>query len=253
MSDGPRGFQDLFSAGAGRYATSRPRYPDALFDFLATLPPDRALAWDCATGNGQAATGLARVFETVVATDASTGQLRHASAHPRVSYHAATAEDSAIRGGTIRLTTVAQALHWLDHDRFYAEVRRVTVPGGIVAAWSYGACSAGEDVEPLLRRFEHGTLGPYWNPRRRWVDEGYRTVPFPFPELATPHFELRVAWSLSQLGEYLRSWSAAATYREVHGVDPVEPLLLDIIKHWGSPERVRVITWPLGIRVGRVG
>ena len=81
-----------------------------------------------------------------------------------------------------------------------------------MAAWSYGACSAGEDVEALLRQFEHETLGPYWNPRRRWVDEGYRSVPFPFPELATPRFELRVAWSLSQLGEYLRSWSATATY-----------------------------------------
>ena len=253
MSDGPLGFHDLFSAGAARYASSRPRYPEALFDFLATLPPDRALAWDCATGNGQAATGLARLFDAVVATDASIGQLRHARPHPRVTYHAATAEDSALRARTVRLTTVAQALHWLDHDRFYAEVRRVTVPGGIVAAWSYGACSAGEDVEALLRQFEHETLGPYWNPRRRWVDEGYRTVPFPFPELATPRFELRVAWSLSQLGEYLRSWSATATYQEVHGVDPVEPLLLDIIKHWGSPESARVITWPLGIRVGRVG
>lgn len=122
-----------------------------------------------------------------------------------------------------------------------------------MAAWSYGACRAGDDVEPLLRRFEHETLGPYWNPCRRWVDEGYRTVPFPFPPLSTPGFELRVEWSLSQLGEYLSSWSAVATYRQVHGVDPVEPLLLDIIKHWGSPERARVITWPLGIRVGRVG
>jgi hypothetical protein len=132
-------------------------------------------------------------------------------------------------------------------------VRRVSVPGGAFAAWTYGYCHAGDDVDPLLRDFEDGLLGPYWDSRRRWVDEGYRTIPFPFIECRMPTFELRAEWSLSQLGGYLRSWSAVAKYRHEHGKDPVAPLLDRIVKHWGAPEETRDIVWPLSVRVGRVG
>ena len=170
-----------------------------------------------------------------------------------VGVSVAPAEESGLASGQVDLVTVGQALHWLDHERFYGEVRRVSVPGGVFAAWTYGACQAGEDVEPLLREFEDGLLGPYWDPRRRWVDEGYRTIPFPFAEISMPRFELRAAWSLSQLGGYLSSWSAVANYRHAHGTDPVAPLLDKLVKHWGAPESTRDIVWPLSARVGRVG
>lgn len=213
----------------------------------------RDVAWDCATGNGQAARGLARHFRAVVASDTSPEQIRHAAAPGNVRFHVATAEHSALRRGSVDLITVAQALHWLDHDRFYPEVRRVTKPGGILAAWSYGSCHAGPDVEAELREFEDGLLGPYWNPQRRWVDEGYRTIPFPFPELEMPDFELRMRWSLSQLGGYLGSWSAVARYRRIRGVDPVAPFLERIVKLWGSPTETRDVVWPLALRAGRIG
>jgi SAM-dependent methyltransferase len=177
----------------------------------------------------------------------------HAVAVPNVVYCVGAAEAAALRDVSVDLTTVAQALHWLDHDRFYPEVRRVTRPGGLVAAWSYGSCHGGAELERALREFENGLLGPYWNPQRRWVDEGYQTIPFPFPEVKMPDFELRMRWSLSQLGGYLSSWSAVARYRRVRGVDPVAPFLERIVKHWGSPTETRDIVWPLALRVGRVG
>ena len=217
------------------------------------LLPVRDVAWDCATGNGQAAGGLARHFRIVVASDASPEQIRHASGPDNVHFRVATAEQSALPSECVDLTTVAQALHWLDHDSFYREVRRVTKPHGIFAAWSYGSCHAGEDLEAELREFEGGLLGPYWNPQRRWVDEGYRTIPFPFPELEMPSFELRMTWSLSQLGGYLSSWSAVATYRRIRGADPVAPFLERIVKLWGSPSETRAVVWPLALRAGRVG
>lgn len=246
-------FLDLFSRQASTYAAARPSYPDALYRFIASVATRRGLAWDCATGNGQAAHDLARYFDRVIATDASAEQIAHAIPAPNVAYRVAPAEASGLADRSIDATTVAQALHWLDHDRFYAEVRRVTAKNGIIAAWSYGACHAGAGIEPLLRDFEHGTVGPYWNPGRRWVDEGYRTIPFPFDEIAAPAFELRTEWTLSQLGEYLKTWSAVAKYRRERGVDPVAPLLEQIATHWGPPERPREITWRLGVRVGRVG
>jgi hypothetical protein len=188
----------------------------------------------------------------VIATDASAEQIAQASPVPNVEYRVAPAEASGIADASVDVTTVAQALHWLDFERFYAEVRRVTVRPGLIAAWSYGACSAGADVEPLLRDFEHGTVGPYWNPGRRWVDEGYRTIPFPFAEVSVPPQELRMTWTLSQLGAYLGSWSAVAKYRRERGRDPVAPLLEQLAKHWGPPARAREIVWPLAVRVGRI-
>jgi SAM-dependent methyltransferase len=246
-------FRDLFSRQAATYAAARPRYPEALYEAIVAVTPGRSLAWDCATGNGQAAVDLARYFDRVIATDASSQQIAHASPAARVEYRVAAAEASGLPLGAVDLTTVAQALHWFDLERFYGEVRRVTAPGGVFAAWTYGACHAGEDVEALLWDFEHRLLGPYWDPRRRLVDEGYQTIPFPFAEVPMPAFELRAEWSLSQLGGYLSSWSVVARYRQVRGVDPVPPILDRIVKHWGAPEETRVIVWPLSVRVGRVG
>lgn len=222
-----------------------------MYQRLAELVPRRSVVWDCATGNGQAARDLARYFDRVIATDASAEQIAQAVPTENVEYRVATAEASGLDDHSIALTTVAQALHWLDFDRFYAEVRRVTVPHGVFAAWSYGACQAGTDVDPLLRDFQEGTVGPYWNPGRRWVDEEYRTIPFPFEEIALPPLVLRTNWTLRQLGEYVRSWSAVAKYRREHGQDPVAPLLEQLGQHWG-PNATREITWPLTIRVGRV-
>ena len=246
------GFTDLFSSQAATYALARPEYPAELYEYLAALPRRRERAWDCATGNGQAARALARHFAAVVATDASEGQIAHARRTDGVSYCVATAEASALAPRSVDLVTVAQALHWLDVERFYAEVRRVTVPGGLLAAWSYGACHAGADVEPMLRHFEHVEVGPWWHANRRWVDEGYRTIPFSFPELETPTFQLRVRWNLRQLGLYLSSWSAVAAYRRERGEDPVPRLLDRIAHHWGAPETGRDVEWPLALRVGRI-
>lgn len=250
---GKAAFLDLFSQQASTYAAARPSYPDALYEFIVSLVPRRLLAWDCATGNGQAARDLARHFARVMATDASAEQIAHAVKVPNVEYRVASAESSGLQPRSVDLVTVAQALHWLDHEPFFAEARRVTVPGGVIAAWCYGSCRAGDDIEALVRDFQEGTVGPYWSPGRKWVDEGYRTIPFPFDEVPAPAFELRVRWSLSQLGEYFRSWSAVARFRRERGEDPVAPLMERIAGHWGPSGRTRDVVWPLGIRVGRVG
>jgi SAM-dependent methyltransferase len=247
------GFLDLFSQHASTYASARPSYPDALFQFIVSVAPRRLLAWDCATGNGQAARDLARYFERVVATDGSVEQIAHATPVGNVEYRVAPAESSGLEAKSVDLVTVAQALHWFAHDGFFAEVRRVTVAGGAVAAWSYGSCHAGADIETWLRDFEENTVGRYWNPERRWVDERYQTIPFPFVEVPAPTLELRVEWTLRQLGAYLGSWSAVVKFRRERGEDPVSPLLERIATRWRPSERTREVTWPLYIRVGRVG
>jgi len=170
-----------------------------------------------------------------------------------VEYRVAPVEASGLDSGSVGLVTVAQALHWFPHDRFFNEVRRVSTSDAVIAAWSYASCHAGTDVEELLREFEDETMGPYWNPARKWVDEEYRTIPFPFAEVPAPTFELHKAWTLDQLGGYLRSWSAVGSYVRKHEKDPVTPFLEELGKVWGPAGRTRDVRWPLFMRVGRVG
>lgn len=246
-------FEDHFSGGAHRYAVHRPTYPPALFAHLAALAPARRLAWDCATGNGQAALGLAPRFVRVAATDASEAQIAHAMPHPRVEYRAAPAEASGLTDGFTDLVVVAQALHWLPLDAFYAEVRRVIAPSGVIAVWAYGDAFTGSSaIDSVFSRLTREIVGPYWPPERQFVDDGYRTLPFPFREVASPPFRLTQDWTLEELTGYFRTWSASTRYRSARGVDPVglvEPELRDL---WGDRGDRRTIEWPLAVRIGYV-
>ena len=248
----PTSFKDHFSVVAANYAQYRPRYPRELFDFLRRIVPSAARVWDCACGSGQAALGLAERFAAVVATDASAGQIAAATPHPRVTYRVAPAEASGLPDHSVDLVTVAQALHWFDLGRFYAEVRRVLADGGILAVWSYGHLQSGDAaIDREIGHFYHDVVGPYWPPERQLVEEGYRTIPFPFAEVPAPAFAMRVQWPLPQLLGYFRSWSATARYLAARGHDPVEALEPKLQAPWGDPATVREIIWPLAVRLGR--
>ena len=244
-------FKDHFSRQAADYSRYRPGYPPELIDHIAALAPDRRLAVDCATGNGQAALALARHFETVLAVDGSATQLANASPHPRVRYEQAVAEALPLGDGQAALVVAAQAIHWFDFDRFHAECRRVLVQGGIVAAWTYEMFQAGEAVDAIAGRFYAAILGPYWPPERRYVEQGYRTIPFPWDEVSVPRFAMQTDWTLEQVLGYFSSWSAVQRYKEAHGgVDPVAAVAQELATLWPAGGTVR-LNWPLHVRVGR--
>lgn len=243
-------FKDHFSSHAADYAQFRPAYPSELFDYLASIAPGRQCAWDCATGNGQAAVGLSSYFERVIATDASEQQIVNARQHERVDYRVALAEASELNDESIDLITVAQALHWFDLPRFFNEVRRVAKRDGIIAVWAYTLLKIAPDIDVLVDRFYYETTGPFWAAERSIVDAGYRMVEFPFDELSPPKFELPTKWSLDQLLGYLRTWSATKNFIAAKGFDPVDNLAGDIRSLWGEPETPRKMRWPLHLRVG---
>jgi SAM-dependent methyltransferase len=244
-------FADHFSAIARAYAEARPTYPAALFAHLAALAPARRRAWDWAAGNGQATLQLAAYFEGVLGTDASAAQLQQAAAHPRVTYRVAHAAASGLADASVDLVTVAQALHWLDLPAFYQEARRVLVPDGVLAVWCYGLQQLDDEpIDRLLQHFYGVVVGPYWAPERRLVENGYRTVPFPFEELPVPPFEMALDWTLPELLAYVRTWSATSRFTGERGYDPVEPLGGELARVWGEDERRRV-RWPLSVRIGR--
>jgi SAM-dependent methyltransferase len=244
-------FKDHFSGHAADYSRFRPEYPAALFAWLAAQTPARNRAWDCATGNGQAACALAPHFREVVATDASAQQLENARRCDGVRYAVAPAEASGLADHSVDLVTVAQALHWFDLDRFYAETRRVLRPGGVVAVWNYNLFRLDPAVDAIVDHFYAVTVGPYWPPERRLVENGYRELPFPFTVITAPPFEMASRWSLEHLFGYLGTWSSVRRYMEAHSSDPVAALRGDLSAAWGDAGE-REVRWPLALRVGRV-
>jgi SAM-dependent methyltransferase len=247
------GFKDHFSGHADIYREARPTYPAQLFEWLAQQAPDRALAWDCGCGNGQATAALADHFTRVIGTDPSAAQIAHAPPCTNVEYRVEPAEQSSFADSSVSLVTVAQALHWLDHARFYAEVKRVLEPGGVMAAWAYADCSTGDPaIDRIKDRLYVDLTGPYWPTERTLVETGYRTLPFPFVEISAPPFPMIAHWSVDHLLAYFRSWSATQRYIKALGQDPVALIEPDLRAAWGASAAVRDVRWKLHVRVGRV-
>jgi len=184
----PGGFKDHFSAGAAEYQRRRPAYPGELFGYLADISPGRRLAVDVATGNGQAATGLAEYFDEVLATEPSEAQLARARPHPRVHYHREPAERIGLPDASCDLLTAAQAAHWFDWSLFPQEVMRVLAPGGVVAVWTYELFSVDPSIDAVIEDFYRNVTGPYWPRERRYVEERYASLPFPFEEIPASAF-----------------------------------------------------------------
>jgi SAM-dependent methyltransferase len=242
-------FADHFSTQAADYAKYRPGYPRALFEWLATLTPEQTLAWDVGTGNGQAAVQLAQYFERVAATDPSAEQIRNARRHQRVAYQVQPAEESDLDDESVDLVAVAQALHWFDFDKFYAQVKRVLKPRGVIAAWTYGLHEITPEIDAILQHFYNQTVGSYWPPERRYIDECYRTIPFPFVEFSAPPMQLELAWTLRDLIGYLGTWSSTQRYIKQNGSDPRELIYEQLKAAWGAQSE-RTISWPLYFRIG---
>ncbi len=245
-------FKDHFSKQSQDYARYRPNYPPSLFQWLASLTAAHELAWDVGTGNGQAALALADHYRRVIATDPAEAQLRHAVAHERVTYKVMPAEHSDLGDASVDLVTVAQALHWFEFERFYREVQRVLRPGGVIAVWAYGLNQVSADVDPILGHYYTDVVGSYWPPERRYIDEGYRTVPFPFMEIHAPAFRMEAQWNLHEFVGYLETWSAGQRYRQARGHDPIELARERLCAAWGPAEQSRTVSWPIYLRAGKM-
>jgi SAM-dependent methyltransferase len=244
-------FEDHFSKQSQTYAQYRPQYPDEIYAYLASLAPGRSLAWDCGTGNGQAAVGLAKYFQKVHASDASAEQISRAYAHPKVDYHVEPAEHASLPDSSVDLVTVAVAIHWFNFDEFYCEVKRVLKPDGILAAWTYNWVDVTPEINAITRRYSDEILKGYWPERIRLLEGGYTTIPFPFEEIIPPSFAMHADWTLDQFAGFLNSWSATQRYKEQNGRHPLELVWKELSAAWGNENDQRSIRWPLHFRIGK--
>jgi ubiquinone/menaquinone biosynthesis C-methylase UbiE len=242
--------KDNFSRQADVYAKYRPSYPKELFDFIVGHVKQRAAAWDCATGNGQAAKELAAWFEKVEATDISQKQLDKAIATHNIIYSVQAAEQTAFADNSFDLITVSQALHWFNFEKFYTEARRVAKPGSWLAVWMYSLLRISPAIDTIIETYHYETLHDYWDNERKYVDNNYTTVPFPFPEINTPSFSITYHWTLEELEGYFNTWSALQKYITANEENPVPALIQRIGEQWTGAKMK--IVFPIHLRMGQI-
>jgi SAM-dependent methyltransferase len=243
-------FDDHFSAFAATYARHRPSYPDELYTVLASLAPSRERAVDCGAGNGQAAIGLARHFDEVIAVEPSRAQVDAAISHERVRYVVANAERLPADDASVDLVACAQSVHWFDLETFFADVRRVARTNAVIAVWSYNLTQIEPTIDDVIARYYRCTLRGHWSSKIAYVDDHYRSLPFPFVEIEAPEVCIRSMLTLEEMLGYLASWSATRAYVETSGVDPLIALGDALAPRWG--DGAREVRWPLHLRIGRI-
>jgi SAM-dependent methyltransferase len=244
--------KDNFSHKSECYARFRPTYPKELFDFLLSLISGRMTAWDCGTGNGQVAVELAKHFETVFATDISESQVSHAPRKNNIVYKVERAEKTSFQDNQFDLITVAQAVHWFDFSLFHNEVKRTLKPNGILAIIGYPLPSIDARTDLIVKQFYENILGGYWDDERKYIDELYQTIPFPYTEITTPAFFSRYNWNRDQFIGYLGTWSAVQHYIRKNNTNPTDTIIDDVDQCWND-STVKTVTFPILLRVGRNG
>lgn len=250
-------YEDHFSGHADAYARHRPRYPDELFAWLASVSPDHKLAWDVGTGNGQVAVALAKHVDRVVATDASSDQLTHAVRHERVEYRNEPADHGSLSAASVDLITAGAAAHWFELDGFYREVQRVGKKRAVLALFSYGPRDFADAYlqqygDPSVHRFQEDVLAGFWPERIQYVHDRYATLPFPLDEIAAPSFAMTADWNLPEFLAFLDTWSASQRYFQERGARATDEIAQDLARTWGDPITRRHFECPLFLRAGHV-
>jgi ubiquinone/menaquinone biosynthesis C-methylase UbiE len=241
-----------FSLGSDQYVKHRPQYPEELFLFLNEISKQHDYAWDCATGNGQAAISCAKYFSHIEATDISVEQIQHCIVHPKINYSVRPAEHTLFDDFSFDLIVVAQAIHWFNQEQFFREAERVLKPNGVLAAWGYGFLEIEYEIDDIITKNLQEPIDRFWASGNRQVMAGYRDLALPFDEINIQKtFAMKVEWNLQQLLAYLRTWSAVKLYSAELGHDPVDQLETKLKTVWKEPDKTKLVQMPLFLKVSR--
>ena len=244
--------KDNFSLQSNEYVKYRPTYPPVLFEYLFSLIKNKVTAWDCGTGNGQIAAALADKFEKIFATDISNNQLNNAVKKNNIIYSCVPAEQTHFADNSFNLITVGQAIHWFNFDKFYSEAKRTLIQeDGILAVIGYDLITIDYEIDIITQWFYKNIIGKYWDAERHYVDEQYKTIPFPFKEIHSPGFNSIFEWTFAEYLGYLSTWSAVQHYIKDTGKDPILLIEAKLNDKWKDGER-KTVCFPILLRVGRI-
>jgi ubiquinone/menaquinone biosynthesis C-methylase UbiE len=243
--------KDNFSVQAKGYSQFRPGYPEEMVNYILQFVEERNSALDVATGNGQLAAKLSGHFNNVHATDISSSQLDNAVVKDNIYYSRQSAENTDFEDSSFNLITVGQAIHWFDFEQFYKEIKRIGKPRSIIAVLGYGLFKSNPGTEKIISRFYHDIVGPYWDNERRYIDENYNTIPFPFEEIYTDKaFANHLMWTFEQLEGYLETWSAVQHYIKKNGHNPLHLIKDELQESWEKGDKQ--VVFPLLLRMGKI-
>ncbi len=246
-------FKDYFSSKSTDYANYRPHYPRSLAEELAKLCRTTNVALDCGCGSGQLSVLLADYFDDVIATDASSQQIENAEHHAKVTYKVAPAENSPVADKSVDLVTIAQAAHWVDLKKFYADAKRALKPDGVLTLISYqNATFENLQCNRIIMDFYGNTLEKYWPPERRHVESGYQTLEFPFHEIDFPQLHIETDWNFYQAFGYFTTWSAFKAFEAEGGTTEIDAFKEKLMAAWGDPETTQKMRWPLKVRAAYI-
>lgn len=239
-----------FDQQATAYHRYRPAYPAALYAWLLAQTTARHAAWDAGTGNGQVAVPIGAHFAQVYATDTSAAQLAQAPRRDNITYLQCPAEHTPIPTNSIDLITVAQACHWFDGPAFFAEARRVSRPGAVMALWGYGLIRISPAIDALVDAL-YTLTRLYWDAARAHIDDGYAQVftDFAQPLGAPTDLEIKLWWTQANVLGYLATWSGLRAYIHATGHDPLVAWAHELAAAWG-PGSLLAVRFPLFIRAG---
>jgi trans-aconitate methyltransferase len=244
--------KDLFSRQSDLYAKYRPTYPKQLYGYILSFVGEKNMAWDCATGNGQAAVVLAAYFKKVTATDISASQIEKATRKENIEYSVCSAESTPFADNSFDLVTVAQAYHWIKWKEFKKEVTRVCKPEAVVAVWAYYSHTTGnKNIDKAVYDFYENVTKPYWDYERKYVEQKYKTVEFNYELLPVNDFETVLHWKREDLLGYISSWSAVQKFINVNGHSPISIIEEQIKKLWPEGE-VKKVVFPIYLKLGRI-
>ncbi|XP_071543817.1 putative methyltransferase DDB_G0268948 isoform X4 [Panulirus ornatus] len=133
------------TAHAAVYAKFRPQTPATLTDRVISFLTEKykeslAAAADVGCGSGQSTQVLGPHFASVTGLDISEAQISEATkqnTRTNISFKVSGAEKLPFPNSSLQLVTAGQACHWFDLPKFYQEVDRVLVPGGVLALYGY--------------------------------------------------------------------------------------------------------------------
>ncbi|MCM8570232.1 class I SAM-dependent methyltransferase [Gramella jeungdoensis] len=241
--------KDNFSSHAEDYSRYRPKYPAEVYDYIIARLSGHEKAWDCGTGNGQVAAEIYAFFKKVEATDISTNQIKNAVKRENIHYSVQPAEKTDFPDNDFDLIITAQAIHWFNFNKFYNEVKRCLKPDGLFAVLGYGLFSGNPETNKIIGHFYNNVIGSYWDPERKYLEDNYFSIPFPFSEIETPMFYQEYKWTIDQLLGYLRTWSAVKHYEQANHEDPVSLIEKDLRKAFGVKNEV---SFPILFRLGKL-
>lgn len=237
---GEKVVKDNFSNQADLYAMYRPSYPESLMHEIISHCKEKQLLWDCACGNGQISNLLSPFFKNIIATDISEKQIAHAHQKPNIEYRIESAENNSLKNSSADLIVVAQAIHWFHFAEFYKEVNRVLKANGIIAVLGYGLFTSIPEVDSIIQTFYVDVVGPYWDPERRYLDEKYESIPFPFKEIKLDRHYSKYDWGVEDIIGYLNTWSAIQHFINKNGYNPTNSIKLDLIKAFNGKSKIEI-------------